>query len=94
MDADLLRELELLLVDLTEEDLLTVIAMKERVNDTLVALQFEMMGLWHYQGFKPSSPGLRCRECNGNTWGRVEGAWEVIRCVDVMCGASRRLKVG
>lgn len=86
MDADVMAKAEQLLADVDAEDLVTLHGVAELVEKRITEAQFEMMMEWRSLGWQPNAPGLRCELCGGRTWGKDEGAHELVKCIDVMCG--------
>lgn len=94
MDGDALKVLEGLVDGMDAEDLVTLQVMWELVGVRIGQMQFMLMMEWLAQGWWPNAPGLRCEMCGGTTWGKQEGIWEMVKCVDVGCGHAKRVMVG
>ena len=94
MDGDLIAQVQELLGDLDGEDLVTLHGVAELVEGRITAAQFDLMLDWRAQGWEPNAPGLRCEVCGGPTWGTEDGVYELVKCVDVMCGHLRYVVVG
>lgn len=74
-------------------DLDTLAAIQELIEQRGAELQFERLVAWSQAGWSLNPPGLRCGLCDAPTWGRQRGRREQIRCVNPACGATREVFV-
>lgn len=95
MDADLCTRFLNLIGELQHpEDVVTLRALREAIDQRLATIQFDLMLSWVQQGYSKNPPGLVCDACGAPTYGKQDGAVERIKCTSMLCGITRSVAVG
>lgn len=95
MDADLYAKFLNLIGELQHpEDVVTLRALREAIDQRLATIQFDLLLVWAQQGYHKNPPGLVCDACGAPTFSKEDGGWERIKCTSMLCGITRSVAVG